>query len=125
MQLVVPRDPTEGVIPVSTGPMQEKISMHISSGLMLPVQEEPGNEHDSYAVSVQKAGTIVGHVPHEVSRIFTFFIRHGGTIVCEATGHRKPGKGLEVPCCYKLTGKPKHIKKAGKLFPPYLCLKSY
>ena len=84
-------------------------------GEVLPVQEELGNEHDSYAVSVQKAGIIVGHVPHEVSRIFTFFIRHGGTTVCEVTGHRKPGKGLEVPCCYKLTGKPKHIKKALKL----------
>ena len=27
------------------------------------------NEHDVFAVSVEKAGMIVGHVPHEVSRI--------------------------------------------------------
>ena len=69
-------------------------------------------------IAMLKAGIIVGHVPREVSRIFTFFIRHGGTIVCEVVGHRKLGKGLEVPCCYKFTGKPKHIKKALKLLYP-------
>ena len=42
-------------------------------GEMLPVQEELDNEHDSYAVSVQKVGIIVGHVPQEVSRIFTIY----------------------------------------------------
>lgn len=88
------------------------------AGELLSVQEELDNEHDSYAVSVQKDGIIVGHVPREVSRIFMFFIRHGGTIVCEVVGHRRLGKGLEVPCCYKLTGKPKHVKKALKLLHP-------
>ena len=29
---------------------------------------------------------IVGHVPHEVST------RHGGSIICEGTGHRSLGK---------------------------------
>ena len=32
---------------------------------------------------------IVGHVPHEVS---TFFIGHGGSIICEVTGHRRLSK---------------------------------
>ena len=62
-----------------------------SLGEALSVKEEQDNEHDIFAVSVEKAGMIVGHVPHEVSRIFTFFIRHGGTIICE-TGHRRLGK---------------------------------
>ncbi len=68
-----------------------------------------------YAAGVLKDGMTVGHVPREVSRIFTFFMRHGGTITCEITGHRKFGNGLEVPCCYKLSSKPKHIKKALQL----------
>lgn len=87
-------------------------------GEVLEVQEELDNHHDSYALCILKAGIIVGHVPREVSRIFTFFIRHGGTITSEVTGHRRPGKGLEVPCCYKLSGKPKHVKKAVKLLHP-------
>ena len=29
---------------------------------------------------------IVGHVPHEVST------RHGGSMICEVTGHRRLGK---------------------------------
>ena len=36
-----------------------------------------------FAVSFEKAGMIVGHVPHEVST------RHGGSIICEVTGHRR------------------------------------
>ncbi len=60
----------------------------------------------SYAVGVLKDGVTVGHAPHEVSRIFTFFIRHGGTIT---SGHRWFGTGLEV------SSKPKHIKKALQL----------
>ena len=31
------------------------------------------------------------------------------------TGHRKHGLRLEVPCSYKLTGKPKYIKRLVKL----------
>ena len=42
----------------------------------------------------EKAGMVVGHLPHEfeVSRLLTFFIRHGGTIICEVTGHKRLGK---------------------------------
>ena len=85
------------------------------AGEVLSVNEEDGNEHDPYAVCVLKNEMTVGHVPREVSRIFYFFLRHGGTISCEITGHRKFGHGLEVPCCYKLSSKPKHIKKALQL----------
>jgi hypothetical protein len=40
-----------------------------------------------------------------------------GSTTAEVTGHRKFGHGLEVPCCYTFTGKPKYIKQAKK-FPP-------
>ena len=43
----------------------------------MSVKEEEDNEHDIFAVSFEKAGMIVGPVPHEVST------RHGGSIVCD------------------------------------------
>ena len=58
----------------------------------MSVKEEEYNENDIFAVSVEKVGMTVGHVPHEVSRLLTFFIRHGGTTICEVTGHRRLGK---------------------------------
>ena len=76
---------------------------------------EDGNEHDPHAVSILKDGAIVGHAPRELSRVFFFFLRHDGTITAEITGHRRFSCGLEVPCLYTLTGKPKYIKKAKKL----------
>ena len=78
---------------------------------------EDGNAHDTNAVvSCDEGGcrcwpcTTCG-----VARVFYFFIRHGGSISCEITGHRSYGCGLEVPCCYKLTGKPKYIRRAKDL----------
>ena len=80
-------------------------------GEMLEVQREPENEHDHGAVCLLKSGTIVGHVPREFSRIFWFFLGHGGRISCEVTGRRKYGKGLEVPCVYTVTGREKMTTK--------------
>ena len=70
------------------------------------------NTSDPHAVAVLKNTDIVGHVPRDISRIFSFFLLHGGVITCEEIGHRKFGKGLEVPCTYKLTGKEAMIVKA-------------
>ena len=78
-------------------------------GEVLQVSEEPDNLHD---INVLKESN---HVPREINRIFTFFQAHNGTISCEVIGHRKFGKGLEVPCIYKLTGKEKLIVKARKI----------
>ncbi len=68
---------------------------------------ESGNEHDSHAVAVLKNDDIVGHAPQHLST--------SGTIDAEVFGPRKFGLGLEVPCCYILTGKPKYIKRAREL----------
>ena len=72
-------------------------------GEILVVDQEPSNPHDPHAVAVLKNTDIVGHVPRDISRIFSFFLLHGGVITCEEIGHKKFGKGLEVPCTYKLT----------------------
>ena len=60
------------------------IRRSLTLGEVLSVKEEEENEHDIFAVSFEKAGMIVGHV--EVST------RHGGSIICEVTGHRRLGK---------------------------------
>ena len=60
------------------------------------VDQVPSNPHDPHAVAVLKNTDIVGHVPRDISRIFSFFLLHGGVITCEEIGHRKFGKGLEV-----------------------------
>ena len=63
------------------------------------------NVHDRCAVCLRKSGAIVGHVPHEISRVLGTFIRHGGNVSCRVSGRRKLGHGLEVPCTYVLAGK--------------------
>ena len=73
-------------------------------GERLPVLREPDNPHDNRAVAVYLDGNIVGHVPRELSKIFWFYLKHGGKITCEITGWRKRGKGLEVPCIYIMKG---------------------
>ena len=84
-------------------------------GEVLAMQQEINNPQDNHAVGILKNDVIVGHVPIEVSRVFWFFISHGGTITCRITGHWKFGKGLEVPCEYICIGPPKIIKKMVKL----------
>ena len=81
-------------------------------GEILRIGKEAGNTHDRRAVAVLKAdGTIVGHVPREFSRVFWYFLSHGGKISCEVTAKRKYGKDLEVSCVYKFLGSEKMILK--------------
>ena len=71
-------------------------------GEELTVIPEEANDHDPHAIAVLKDEVIVGHVPRELSRILFFFLRRlRSSIVCEITGRRKHGLGLEVPCVYK------------------------
>ena len=84
-------------------------------GQQLPVFQEPSNQHDKRAVAVFNDGIIVGHVPRELSKVLWFFLKHDGKIICEITGRRKRGNGLEVPCIYKLSGPSSLIEKARKL----------
>ena len=81
----------------------------------LGVAREDGNEHDQFAVGVVKSGVTVGHVPREYSRMFYYFLLHGGRISCKITGHRKLGKGLEVPCDYTLIGAENSILRAKEI----------
>ena len=84
-------------------------------GERLSVSHEEGNGHDRHAVKIARDGVIVGHVPREISREVWFFIAHGGSVICEITGHRQHGIGLEVPCTYTFYGKKKLVKKFQQL----------
>ena len=61
------------------------------TGEILEAARECGNRqsHDRHAVSLLKADVIVGHVPRQLSRVYFFFLSHGGKITCEVTGRRK------------------------------------
>ena len=85
-------------------------------GEVLPTKKERGNVSDPRAVAITKPdghGTVVGHVPRELSRVAWHFITHGGSISCEITGQRQrdanPRLGLVVPCLYKFEGKEKMV----------------
>lgn len=74
-------------------------------GDVLACQVEFGNIHDVYAVAVLSGGTVVGHVPRNISAVCYLFIRRIGTIVCQVTGNRRYSSdlvqgGLEIPCRY-------------------------
>ena len=50
-------------------------------GEELPQSCEEGNVHDKHTVAVCKADSVVvGHAPREMSRVFWFFLQHGGEI---------------------------------------------
>ena len=75
-------------------------------GERLDVEKEHGNKYCSYAVAVvnKESGGIIGRVPLELSQALWNFLTDGGVVLCEVTGKRRKGKGLEVPCVYHLTG---------------------
>ena len=74
-------------------------------GEELSLEQERGNSHDFYATTVKRDGLVIGRVPRELSKLFWTFLSKGGQITSEVTGKRKRGRGLEVPCTYKIQGK--------------------
>ena len=56
----------------------------------------------------------LGHVPIEISRPFSKFIRDYGEIEAECIGYRfnaGQGKGFEIPVDYKLIGNQQYLKR--------------
>ena len=87
---------------------QEKLSgcgllcthyLHRSCQLCYSITED-SNTYNRCAVALSAPGVgVIGHVPHEFSRVVRHFLLHGGTLTCKVSGRRR-GKGLEVPCLY-------------------------
>ena len=86
-----------------------------TTGEELVLRRELENDKDHYAVAVVKDGEIVGHVPYNLSRTVSHFLRRTcNTGFAEVTGpyiNRGTGYGLEVPCTYKFFGPELYIKK--------------
>jgi len=71
----------------------------------LHVEREAHYPEDCFTVAIVKDGTIIGHAPHNFSRIVWYFIEHDGTVSCQVTEHRKFGIGLETLYCYTFSVK--------------------
>ncbi len=87
-------------------------------GEILRLSKEHCNAYDKHAVSVMKEHSVVGHVPIEFRRAVWHFLSHGGSAHCKVTGHRKKGKGLEVPCKFVFRGRKTIISRLQKLISP-------
>ena len=76
---------------------------------------EPGNQHDPYVVAVLEDQTLctVGHLPREISKACSFFIRRNGVIDVEVTGPRQksaiPDMGMKIPCLLSFTHTDPHL----------------
>ena len=90
-------------------------------GKVLICEQEFGNLHDPYAVSVVREDNItIGHVPQTISVLCYFFLRRNGTILCQVTGRQHhsidlPQGGMEVPCTLTFVGQTHYIQKLQKL----------
>ena len=80
------------------------------------VLHQPDNDHDRHAMAVygmDEPGQIVGHLPHEISRISHYFTRHDGKIMGEVTGSRRYCRevgGTEIPCVLQFSGTPRNVQ---------------
>ena len=90
-------------------------------GEVLQCQRETGNQHDPYAMATLSDGKIVGHVPQKNLPVSSIFIRHGGSITCTVSDHRRYSAelkqgGFEIPCKMKFsTSSSAEKEKAEKL----------
>ena len=55
-------------------------------GEVLVCERELRNVEDRYAIAIKKDETVIGHLPRNLSRVCSLFIRRGGTIDCAVTG---------------------------------------
>ncbi len=88
---------------------------------VLKCRKETGNISDLYAVAVvNDQGSLLGHVPRNISAVCSTFLLRSGTITCKVSGSRKysadlPQGGLELPCRLTFSGNPTKINKISKL----------
>ena len=71
---------------------------------MLPIEQEPTNVEDKFAVAVKCEGRVVGHLPFNiaptVSRFLNRSVNKGTKEVTGERINRGAGYGLEIPCKY-------------------------
>ena len=74
------------------------VDASVTIGEVLACEREDNNAHDKYAIAVKnEAQLLVGHVPRELSKIFSRFLADYGDIEAECIGVRtteEKGKDL-------------------------------
>ena len=88
-------------------------------GEVLPLQREPNNPEDRFAVAIKRTGNVVGHVPFNLAPLVSAFLkRYVNKGLVEVTGskfNRGAGYGLEIPCKYHFYGAKSFIDKLNEL----------
>lgn len=91
------------------------VDASVTIGEVLACEREDNNAHDKYAIAVKnEAQLLVGHVPRELSKIFSRFLADYGDIEAQCIGvryNRGEGKGLEIPVDYRLTRNSNYLEK--------------
>ena len=84
-------------------------------GEVLVLKREPTNDKDRLAVSIERQGQVVGHVPCNLAPLISYFLlREVNKGMVEMTGqpvNRGAGMGMEVPCVYHLFGPRIYLKR--------------
>ena len=91
------------------------VNASVAMGEVLTCERANDNVDDKYAIAMKnKDQTLVCHVPIELSKIFSRFLRDYGEIGAEcidAWYNKGEGKGLEIPVDYKFIGNYKFLEK--------------
>ena len=91
------------------------VNASVAIGEVLTCERDHDNVHDRYAIAVKNEDqTLVGHVPIELSKIFSRYLWDYGEIEAECIGalyNKGEGKGLEIPVDYKLIGNYKYLER--------------
>ena len=81
-------------------------------GEVLPLEREPNNSEDRFAVAIKRTGSVVGHVRFNIAPLVSAFLRRDvNKGLVEVTFHplstiviHTLGYGLEVPSTYHFYG---------------------
>ena len=84
-------------------------------GEVLPLEREPSNPEDKFAVAIKRCGSVVGHVPFNLAPVMSAFLKRPvNKGLVEVTGlkvNRGAGYGLEIPGNYHFYGSQPYIQK--------------
>lgn len=89
-------------------------------GEVLPLEREPENPEDKFAVAIRRRGCVVGHIPFNLAPVVSAFLRRDvNKGLFEVTGakvNHGAGYGLEILCTYgPFLGTKSLVDKLGKL----------
>ena len=70
-------------------------------GEVLPLEREPNNSEDRFAVAIKRRSDVVGHLPFNLAPVVSAFLQRSiNKGLVEVTVNRDGGYGLEVPFIY-------------------------